>query len=76
MAASHEMVKPDVEAIEHCVRLFRSSKVIEVTNKRIIIKCPDHQVALNLATQIRHRGYAYDLKKGRHTNAMYIQAWL
>lgn len=76
MAASHEMVSGSVKEIELCVKMLKSSKIIEVTNKRIIIRTPDEYTAKNLAANLKYRGYAYDVKKGNHSSSVYVQAWL
>lgn len=76
MAASHEMVAPKVEAIEQVVHRFTSSQVVEVTNKRIIIRCPNKTISRRLGSLINNLGYPIEIQKGRVSDAMYIQAWL
>lgn len=76
MAASHEMVAPKVEAIEQVVQRFTSSQVVEVTNKRIIIRCPNKTISRRLGFLINDLGHPIEIQKGRVSNAMYIQAWL
>lgn len=75
MAASHQMVAPDVARIEHLVRECAFPEIIEVTNKRTIMWCPDHHCAKVLALRIKQDGYQYEIRRGLKTNAVYVQAW-
>ena len=76
MSASHAMVAPKVESIEQVVQRFTSSQVVEVTNKRIIIRCPNKTISRRLGNLINDLGHAIEIQKGKISNAMYIQAWL
>lgn len=75
MAASHWMVAPDVERIESIVRNFKVSEVVETTNKRMIMWCPDLHCAKSLAIRISRAGYQYEVKQGLKTRAWYVQAF-
>jgi hypothetical protein len=75
MAASHEMVAPDVECISKIVRNFSASEVVETTNKRMIMWCPDLHCAKSLAIRIRRAGYHYEVKQGLKTPNWYVQAF-
>lgn len=75
MAASHQMVAHDVARIERIARQFKATEIVEVTNKRTIMWCPDHLCAKSLAIQIQHEGFTYDIKPGLKTSAWYVQAF-
>ena len=75
MAASHQMVAPDVERISQIVRNFVASEVVEITNKRMIMWCPDLHCAKQLAIRIRGNGYHYEVKPGNKSAAWYVQAF-
>ena len=75
MAASHEMVTPDVLCISNIVRNFKATQVVETTNKRMIMWCPDHHCAKTLAVRISQAGYHYELRQGMKTAAWYVQAF-
>lgn len=75
MAASHHMVEHDVARIAQISRNFKACQIIEVTNKRTIMWCPDLHCAKNLAIRINADGYQYDIRKGMKSDAYYVQAW-
>lgn len=75
MSASHEMVAYDVQRIESIARNFKATEIVEVTNKRTILWCPDLLCAKNLAIRISQEGFAYQLKPGLQTSAWYVQAF-
>lgn len=82
MAASHHQVAPLVERIERIVNQADftlphiDAQVIEVTNKRVFIWCPDKVSSKNLAIRITDQGYALEVRKGLKTSAYYIQVFL
>lgn len=82
MAASHEQVAPLVSRIERLVKQYdvafdhEGSQVIEVTNKRVFIWCPDKVASRNLAIRINDQGFALEVRKGLKTSAYYIQVFL
>ncbi len=75
MSASHEMVAHDVARIACIARSFVATEVVEVTNKRTIMWCPDIHCARSLAIRIGSNGYQYELRKGLKTDAYYVQAF-
>lgn len=75
MAASHWMVAPDIEHIEHIAREIGNVSVVETTNKRIVLWCPTLYCARNLAINIKREGYYYQIRKGLKTDAWYVQAF-
>lgn len=82
MAASHHQVAPLVERINRIVDQADfilphiGAQVIETTNKRVWIWCPDKVASKNLAIRIRGEGYALEVRKGLKTSAYYIQVFL
>lgn len=82
MAASHRQVAPLVARIERLVKQADNSlphpdtEVIEVTNKRVFIWCPDKVSSKNLAIRINDNGFALEIRKGLKSNAYYIQVFL
>lgn len=75
MAASHQMVAPDVERISQIVRNFKATEIVETTNKRMIMWCPDLHCAKQLAVRIKGNGYQFEVKQGLKTPAWYVQAF-
>lgn len=75
MSLSHEMVAPDVARLKSIARSFGNVEVAKVTNKRIILWCPDLYSAKNLAMCIKQDGYYYEIKKGLKSSAWYVQAF-
>ena len=82
MAASHQMVESSVARIEQLVRqqdvMFDhiGAQVIEVTNKRVFIWCPDRVASRNLALRINNEGFTLEVRKGLKSQAYYIQVFL
>jgi len=75
MSLSHEMVAPDVRCISNIVRDFKATQVVETTNKRMVMWCPDQICAKNLAIRIDRNGYQYEIRKGLKSNSWYVQAF-
>ncbi len=75
MAASHQMVAHDVQRIESIVKACVFPEIVEVTNKRTIVWCPDHHCAKQLALRINAEGYQYEIRRGLKTDSVYLQAW-
>jgi hypothetical protein len=75
MALSHDMVAQDVEHIEAIARGFGNVEVALCTNKRIVLWCPEHYTAKNLAINLRREGYHYEIKQGLKSSAWYVQAY-
>ena len=75
MAASPWMVQPDIDRIEKIVKSFVASEVVETTNKRMIMWCPDLHCAKTLAIRIKQEGYYYEIKQGLKTSNWYVQAF-
>lgn len=82
MAASHHQVAPLVDRINRIVAQADftlphiGAEVIEVTNKRVFIWCPDNVASRNLAFRINDAGYALEIRKGLKSSAYYIQVFL
>lgn len=82
MAASHHQVAPLVSRIESMVKQHDvmhdhcGAEVIEVTNKRVFIWCPDKVASRNLAFRLNDDGFALEIRKGLKSNAYYIQVFL
>lgn len=82
MAASHQQVAPLVDRLNRIVAQADfilphiGAEVIEVTNKRVFIWCPDKVASRNLAIRIRGEGYSLEVRKGLKTSSYYIQVSL
>ena len=74
MSASFWMVQPDIDHISRMVKDF-GAEIVQETNKRIIMWCPDLHCAKSLAVRIHQAGYHYELKQGMKTDAWYVQAF-
>ena len=75
MSASHVMVAPDVACINNIVRNFKATEVVETTNKRMIMWCPDLHCARQLALRIKDNGYFYEIRRGLKSASYYVQAF-
>jgi hypothetical protein len=82
MAASHQQVAPLVSRVERLVKQqdvafdHVGAEVIEVTNKRVFIWCPDKVASRNLAFRLNDEGFALEIRKGLKSQAYYIQVFL
>ena len=82
MAASHQQVAPLVSRIECLVKQqdvafdHVGATVIEVTNKRVFIWCPDQVASRNMAFRLNNEGFALEIRKGLKSQAYYIQVFL
>lgn len=74
MSLDHTALLPQITEIKHHLATFPNAEVAKVTNKRMILRCPDGAVALALRKDLEAAGYACGLKPGRLSSAYYVQA--
>lgn len=75
MSASPWMVAPDIARIEQIAKECQFPEVIDTTNKRTIMWCPNYHCAKVLALRIKQDGYVYEIRQGLKSKAYYVQAW-
>lgn len=76
MSASFDMVAYQARQVEQLAACFSGCAVVLETNKRSIVRCPNHGIAKQLASQLSSRNYCVAVKQGRKSSLFYVRAFL
>ena len=64
-----------IKCIRTICRMFQDTSIVLVTNKKIVVRCPDDIEARGLLRTLRHEGYCAFMKKGLSTDRYYVAVY-
>ena len=64
-----------VKYLRTTCRMFSDTSIVLVTNKKVVIRCPDDIEARGLLRTLRHEGYCAFMKKGLNTDRYYVAVY-
>lgn len=77
MSASHEMVATSLKDIELLAAHYPEVTEVLLTNKRIVLRCPNAAIGMRLSDRIRNTGRMCEVKRGlKVPTNYYIQVGL
>ena len=69
------MFADELRLLKNTLQMFQDTSIVLVTNKKIIIQCPDDIEARGLCRTLRGDGYIVAMKKGLKTDRYYVAVY-
>ena len=69
------MLADELRMLKNTLQMFRDTSIVLVTNKKVVIRCPDDIEARGLCRTLRGDGYTVAMKKGRKTDHYYVAVY-
>ena len=69
------MPADELRMLKNTLKMFQDTSIVLVTNKKIVIRCPDDIEARGLLRTLRHEGYYAFMKKGLNTDRYYVAVY-
>ena len=65
----------ELRMLKNTLLMFLDTSIVLVTNKKIVIRCPDDIEARGLLRTLRREGYCVSMKKGLKTDRYYVAVY-
>lgn len=69
------MLADELRMLKNTLKMFSDTSIVLVTNKKVVIRCPDDIEARGLLRTLRHEGYCAFMKKGLKTDCYYVAVY-
>ena len=69
------MLDDELRMLKNTLRMFLDTSIVLVTNKKIVIRCPDDIEARGLVRTLHRDGYCVSMKKGLKTDRYYVAVY-
>ena len=69
------MLADELRMLKNTLQMFRDTSIVLVTNKKVVIRCPDDIEARGLVRTLRHEGFCVFMKKGLKTDHYYVAVY-
>ena len=69
------MLADELRMLKNTLQMFRDTSIVLVTNKKVVIRCPDDIEARGLLRTLRHEDYCVFMKKGLKTDCYYLAVY-
>ena len=69
------MPADELRMLKTTLKMFQDTSIVLVTNKKVVVRCPDDIEARGLLRTLRHEGYCVFMKKGLKTDRYYVAVY-
>ena len=69
------MLADELRMLKNTLQMFQDTSIVLVTNKKVVLRCPDDIEARGLLRTLRHEGYCAFMKKGLKTDRYYVAVY-